>query len=109
VPAAFVSQGELEMAKKKKNRKKKKQRMCRLCKKRPTWRYKNNPGNAYCKRCYHKHIWEKPGKKRQKTEREEEYAAPEIWEIWQHEIDDFEEVEDDLIDDIKELEEDLIV
>ena len=31
---------------------KRKQRKCRICKKRPSWRYKNcSPG--ICKRCYH--------------------------------------------------------
>lgn len=35
---------------------KSKPRLCRICKQRPPWRYKNGlPG--ICKRCYHKHIW----------------------------------------------------
>ena len=32
------------------------QRLCRLCKKRPPWKYKNCPPDI-CKRCYHRHIW----------------------------------------------------
>ena len=38
-----------------------KQRLCRICKKRPPWRYKNRPPGV-CRRCYHKHVWpERPG------------------------------------------------
>jgi hypothetical protein len=39
----------------------KKQKKCRICKKSPVWRGGDvkNPG-PYCKRCYHKHVWEKP-------------------------------------------------
>lgn len=33
-----------------------KQRMCRICKKRPPWKYKNCPPGV-CKRCYHKNVW----------------------------------------------------
>jgi hypothetical protein len=33
-----------------------KQRRCRICKKRPPWRYKNCPANV-CKQCYHRHVW----------------------------------------------------
>jgi hypothetical protein len=33
-----------------------KQRMCRICKKRPPWKYKNCPPGV-CKRCYHKDVW----------------------------------------------------
>jgi hypothetical protein len=35
---------------------KRKQRRCRICRKRPPWRYKNCPPGI-CKRCYHKHVW----------------------------------------------------
>ena len=35
---------------------KRKQRRCRICRKRPPWRYKNCPPGV-CKRCYHKEIW----------------------------------------------------
>lgn len=35
---------------------KRKQQKCRICKKRPPWRYKNCPPGV-CKRCYHKHVW----------------------------------------------------
>jgi hypothetical protein len=38
-----------------------KQRLGRICKKRPPWKYKNCPPGV-CKRCYHKHVWpERPG------------------------------------------------
>lgn len=33
-----------------------KQRLCRICRKRPPWKYKNCPPDV-CKRCYHKYIW----------------------------------------------------
>lgn len=33
-----------------------KQRLCRICKKRPPWKYKNCPPGV-CKRCYHAHVW----------------------------------------------------
>ena len=36
---------------------KRKPRRCRICRKRPPWRYKNCPPGI-CKRCYHKHVWE---------------------------------------------------
>ena len=29
-------------------------KMCVLCGKRPRWHDKNNPGDRYCKRCYHR-------------------------------------------------------
>jgi len=35
---------------------KRKQRTCRICKKRPPWKYKNCPPDV-CKRCYHRHVW----------------------------------------------------
>ena len=33
-----------------------KQRLCRICQKRPPWKYKNCPPGI-CKRCYHRHVW----------------------------------------------------
>ena len=33
-----------------------KQGLCRICKKRPPWTYKNCPPGI-CKRCYHAHVW----------------------------------------------------
>jgi hypothetical protein len=33
-----------------------KQLLCRVCKKRPPWKYKNCPPGV-CKRCYHAHVW----------------------------------------------------
>lgn len=36
----------------------KKVRKCVECNKRPRWKYKNNPGNMYCKRCYHE-LWKR--------------------------------------------------
>ena len=38
---------------------KRKERRCRICRKRPPWRYKNCPPGI-CKRCYHEHIWAQP-------------------------------------------------
>ncbi len=38
----------------------KKQRKCVECNKRPRWKYKNNPGDMYCKKCYHK-LWKRGG------------------------------------------------
>jgi putative transposase len=44
---------------------KRKQRKCRICKKRPPWRYKNCPPGI-CKRCYHRHVWaERPRRNRE--------------------------------------------
>jgi hypothetical protein len=46
---------------------KRKQRPCRICRKRPPWRYKNCPPGM-CKRCYHKHVWvERPAARRGRT------------------------------------------
>ncbi len=42
-----------------------KPRVCRICKKRPPWRYKNCPPGI-CKRCYHKHVWlDRPSARKQ--------------------------------------------
>ena len=42
-----------------------KPRLCRICKKRPPWQYKNCPPGI-CKRCYHKHVWpERPSARKQ--------------------------------------------
>jgi len=42
-----------------------KQRRCRICRKRPPWRYKNCPPNV-CKQCYHRHVWPaRPGARQQ--------------------------------------------
>lgn len=35
---------------------KRKPRRCRICRKRPPWRYKHCPPGI-CKRCYHRHVW----------------------------------------------------
>ena len=45
-----------------------KPRLCRICKKRPPWRYKNCPPGV-CKRCYHKHVWPErpPARKRRQS------------------------------------------
>lgn len=39
-----------------KQHKAKKPAMCRICRKRQAWHYKNCPPGV-CKRCYHKFIW----------------------------------------------------
>ncbi len=43
---------------------KRKQGVCRICKKRPPWKYKNCPPRV-CKRCYHHHVWVSPVNSRQ--------------------------------------------
>jgi hypothetical protein len=49
---------------------KRKQRKCRICKKRPPWRYKNCPPGI-CKRCYHRRVWaEHPRRDREVLEPE---------------------------------------
>lgn len=35
---------------------KRRQRVCRICRKRPAWQYKNCR-RGVCKRCYHAKIW----------------------------------------------------
>ena len=44
-----------------------KQRRCRICKKRPPWRYKNCPPNV-CKQCYHRHVWPQRPRARQQAQ-----------------------------------------
>jgi hypothetical protein len=47
---------------------KSKQPLCRLCRKRPPWRYKNCPPDI-CKQCYHKHVWEdRPAARKERAE-----------------------------------------
>ncbi len=49
---------------------KRQQRLCRICKKRPTWKYKNCPPDV-CKRCYHKHVWpERPAARKGRSDGE---------------------------------------
>ncbi len=51
---------------------KKQQPVCRLCRKRPPWRYKNCPPGI-CKRCYHKYVWpERPEARRRLGTTEQE-------------------------------------
>jgi hypothetical protein len=43
---------------------KRRQAFCRICEKRPPWRYRNCPPDV-CKRCYHAHVWpERPATRR---------------------------------------------
>jgi len=60
---------------------KRKQRKCRICKKRPPWRYKNClPG--ICKRCYHRHVWaERPRRNGEVGVLEPEPFEPELLEL----------------------------
>jgi hypothetical protein len=45
-----------------------KQRLCRICKKRSPWKYKNCPPGI-CKRCYHRHVWpDRPAVRRLRQE-----------------------------------------
>ena len=56
---------------------KRKQRKCRICKKRPPWRYKDCPPGI-CKRCYHRHVWaERPRRDREVPVLEPEPFGPE--------------------------------
>ena len=63
---------------------KRKQRKCRICKKRPPWRYKHCPPGI-CKRCYHRHVWaERPRRGREVAVLEPEpfeldQSGPEPW------------------------------
>lgn len=42
-----------------------KQRLCRICKKRTPWQYRNCPPGV-CKRCYHKNVWpERPAARKE--------------------------------------------
>ena len=60
---------------------KRKQRKCRICKKRPPWRYKNCPPGI-CKRCYHRHAWaERPRRNRDAAVLEAEPFDPELFEL----------------------------
>jgi hypothetical protein len=60
---------------------KRKQRKCRICKKRPPWRYKNCPPGI-CKRCYHRHVWaERPRRNREAGVLEPEPFEPELFEL----------------------------
>ena len=59
---------------------KRKQRKCRICKKRPSWRYKNCPPGI-CKRCYHSHVWaERPRRNREVAVLELEPFEPGPWQ-----------------------------
>jgi len=60
---------------------KRKQRKCRICKKRPPWRYKNCPPGI-CKRCYHRHVWaERPRRNGEVGVLEPEPFEPELLEL----------------------------
>jgi hypothetical protein len=57
-----------------------KQRLCRICKKRPPWKYKNCPPGI-CKRCYHKDVWpERPAARKQRPRGDDEADAAE-WDV----------------------------
>ena len=58
-----------------------KQRKCRICKKRPPWRYKDCPPGI-CKRFYHRHVWaERPLRDREVAVLEPEPFEPELLEL----------------------------
>ncbi len=47
-------------------------RLCRICKKRPPWKYKNCPPDV-CKPCYHRHVWpERLAAMKRRSDAEEE-------------------------------------
>ena len=84
-----------------------KQRLCRICKQRPPWKYKNCPPNT-CKRCYHRHVWvDRPAARKQ---RQAQAAAVEPDELV---LDDVLEIDDvldinvmpDVVDDLASDEE----
>ena len=55
-----------------------KQRLCRICKKRPPWKYKNCPPDV-CKRCYHRHIWpDRPALRKSEGSVRDAQAVPEL-------------------------------
>jgi hypothetical protein len=59
---------------------KRKQRKCRICKRRPPWRYKNCPPGI-CKRCYHRHVWPERPRYREVAVLEPEPFEPELFEL----------------------------
>ncbi len=75
-----------------------KQGLCRLCKKRPPWQYKNCPPGV-CKKCYHRHIWvNRPAARKQ---RQAQTAAVEPDELV---LDDVLELGDVLdLDDVPDV------
>jgi hypothetical protein len=79
-----------------------KQRLCRICKQRPPWKYKNCPPGI-CKRCYHRHIWvDRPAARKQ---RQAQAAVAEPDEIL---FDDVLEIDDLLaVDDVPDVVADL--
>jgi hypothetical protein len=78
-----------------------KQRLCRMCKTRPPWQYKNCPPRV-CKQCYHRRVWsERPAARKQ---RQAQAAAAEADELVHDDvlaIDDVVEVDEvsDVLDD----------
>ena len=64
------------------------QRRCRICHKRPPWRYKNCP-TGVCKRCYHREI---------RADRPAARAEPKAAAALAHDIDD-----DTWIDNLADL------
>ncbi len=79
-----------------------KQRLCRMCKQRPPWNYKNCPPGV-CKKCYHRHIWvDHPAAGKQ---RQAQAAAAESDELV---LDDVLEIDDLLeVDVVPDQEDDL--
>ncbi len=60
---------------------KRRQQKCRICKKRPPWRYKNCPPGI-CKRCYHRRVWaERPRRNQEVAVVEPEPFGPELFEL----------------------------
>ncbi len=76
-----------------------KEGLCRICKQRPPWKYKNCPPNI-CKRCYHRHVWtDRPAARK---ERQAQAAADAVDDLVTGDVlafDDEPELRDDLAGD----------
>ncbi len=86
-----------------------KQRLCRICKQRPPWQYKNCPPDV-CKKCYHRHVWvDRPAARQQHQARavaaeSDETVLDNVLELDDVlEIGDVPDQEDDLASDDEAL------
>ncbi len=85
------------------------QRLCRICKRRPPWQYKNSPPGV-CKQCYHRHVWvDRPAARKQRQAQavaagSDETVLDDVLEIDDMlEIGDVPDQEDDLASDDEAL------
>ncbi len=71
-----------------------KQRLCRICKQRPPWQYKNCPPGV-CKKCYHRYIWtDRPAVRKQRQAQVAPEALDDIVDDDVLQIDNLLEIED---------------